>query len=258
MGQNQPCPLSRHGGIDCTFWAGMKIFYKHFDARRRAHVAKMPVKQPPYQSGSSTSRDGADYCTLLTAAHTIDNPSIGSFDNTPRMESPAVPNWEDQPEGEAPQRRVAEVHPDSLAVVPVRSRCHSRDSTQASPDLDTLSYDSTESYREQVRQVHQRLDKVQKEVLKSKEELEENSKGGSLFTPKIQDKPLSANFRLPSLELYDGSCDPTEYVVTFHAQMALYDTSDALMCRAFPTTLRDRPEHGIVDSNPPLYLHLTY
>ncbi|RWW04168.1 hypothetical protein GW17_00032626 [Ensete ventricosum] len=46
MGQNQPCPLSRHGGIDCAFWAGMKIFYKHFDARMRAHVAKMPVKQP--------------------------------------------------------------------------------------------------------------------------------------------------------------------------------------------------------------------
>ncbi|RWW64132.1 hypothetical protein BHE74_00028651 [Ensete ventricosum] len=118
------------------------------------------------------------------------------------------------------------------------SRCHSRDSTQASPDLDTLSYDSTESSREQVRQVHQRLDKVQKEVLKSKEEFEENSKGGSLFTLEIQDKPLSANFRLPSLELYDGSCDPTEYVVTFHAQMTLYDTSDTLMCRAFPTTLR--------------------
>ncbi|RWW82400.1 hypothetical protein BHE74_00009123 [Ensete ventricosum] len=50
-------------------------------------------------------------------------------------------------------------------------------------------------------QVHQRLDEVQKEVLKSKEEFGESSKGGSPFTPEIQDKPLSANFRLPSLEL---------------------------------------------------------
>ncbi|RWW87403.1 hypothetical protein BHE74_00003773 [Ensete ventricosum] len=92
--------------------------------------------------------------------------------------------------------------------------------------------------REQVRQVHQRLDEVQKEVLKSKGEFGESSKGGSPFTPEIQDKLLPANFKLPALELYDGSCDLAEHVATFRTQMALYDTSDALMCRAFPTTLR--------------------
>ncbi|RZR87104.1 hypothetical protein BHM03_00014420, partial [Ensete ventricosum] len=92
--------------------------------------------------------------------------------------------------------------------------------------------------REQVRQVHQRLDEVQKEVLKSKGEFGESSKGGSPVTPEIQDKPLSTNFRLPALKLYDGSCDLTEHVATFRTQMALYDTSDALMCRAFPTTQR--------------------
>ncbi|RRT52945.1 hypothetical protein B296_00019155 [Ensete ventricosum] len=104
-----------------------------------------------------------------------------------------------------------------------QSRCHSRDSAQASLDLDTLSSDSTDSLREQVYQVHQRLDKVQKKVLKSKEEFRESSKGGSLFTPEIQDKPLPTNFRLPSLKLYDGNYDSTEHVVTFHAQM-LYMT----------------------------------
>ncbi|RZR95760.1 hypothetical protein BHM03_00024636 [Ensete ventricosum] len=154
------------------------------------------------------------------------------------MELPVVPNREVQPKAEVPQHRTVKVHVDSPAIVPARSRSHSRDPAQASLELNTLSSDSADSLREQVRQVHQRLDEVQKEVLKSNGEFGESSKGGSPFTPEIQDKPLLTNFRLPALELYDGSCDPTEHVRTFHAQMALYDTSDALMCRAFPATLR--------------------
>ncbi|RZR98877.1 hypothetical protein BHM03_00028315 [Ensete ventricosum] len=106
------------------------------------------------------------------------------------------------------------------------------------PDFDTLSSNSTDSLREQVCQVYQRLDEVQKDVLKSKGEIGESSKGGSPFTPQIQDKPLPTNFRLPALELYDGRCNPTEHIAAFYAQMALYDTSDVLMCRAFLTTLR--------------------
>ncbi|RWW58062.1 hypothetical protein BHE74_00035105 [Ensete ventricosum] len=76
------------------------------------------------------------------------------------------------------------------------------------------------------------------EVLKSRGEDGESSTGGSPFTPEIQAKPLPTTFRLPALEPYDGSGDPMEHITAFHAQMTLYDTSDALMCRAFPTTLR--------------------
>ncbi|RRT31967.1 hypothetical protein B296_00048845 [Ensete ventricosum] len=106
------------------------------------------------------------------------------------------------------------------------------------PDFDTLSTDTTDSLKGQVRRVHQRLDEVQKEILKSRGEVGESSKGGSPFTPEIQAKSLSATFRLPALEPYDGSGDPAEHIAAFGAQMALYDTSDVLMCRAFPTTLR--------------------
>ncbi|RWW17499.1 hypothetical protein GW17_00018565 [Ensete ventricosum] len=98
---------------------------------------------------------------------------------------------------------------------------------------DTLSSDSTDSFW----RVNQRLDEVQKEVTKSKEEASESSKRGSPFAPDIQDKPIPTSFRLPALESYNGSSDPTEHVATFRAHMALYDSFDALMCRVFPTTL---------------------
>ncbi|RRT31543.1 hypothetical protein B296_00059147 [Ensete ventricosum] len=77
-----------------------------------------------------------------------------------------------------------------------------------------------------------------KEVLRSREEIGESSTGSSPFTPEIQSKTLPATFRLPALEPYDGSGDPMEHITTFRVQMAIYDTSEALMCRAFPTTLR--------------------
>ncbi|RWW88203.1 hypothetical protein BHE74_00002928 [Ensete ventricosum] len=50
---------------------------------------------------------------------------------------------------------------------------------------------------------------------------------------------IPLNFRLLTLEAYDGSSNSTEHVVMFQVQMAYYDTFDALICRAFPTTLRD-------------------
>ncbi|RWV91577.1 hypothetical protein BHE74_00045008 [Ensete ventricosum] len=67
---------------------------------------------------------------------------------------------------------------------------HPRGSTPMPPELDTLSFDSTDSLKARLPQVNQRLNDVQKEFVKSKEELEESSKGGSPFVPEIQDKPI--------------------------------------------------------------------
>ncbi|RWW42138.1 hypothetical protein BHE74_00052331 [Ensete ventricosum] len=95
------------------------------------------------------------------------------------------------------------------------------------PDV-IFSY-STNSVREQLRQVNQRLDEVQRDFVRSKEEVGETTKGGSSFAPEILDKPIPSSFRLPTLEPYNGSTDPSKHVTVFRAQMALYDTSNALM-----------------------------
>ncbi|RZS04341.1 hypothetical protein BHM03_00034666 [Ensete ventricosum] len=88
-------------------------------------------------------------------------PQSAPLATSPQMESSVAPNREIQLETEVLQRRAAKVHADSPVATLARSRSRSRDLVQASPDLDTLLSDSVESLREQVRQVHQRLDVVQ-------------------------------------------------------------------------------------------------
>ncbi|RWW65703.1 hypothetical protein BHE74_00026979 [Ensete ventricosum] len=59
---------------------------------------------------------------------------------------------------------------------------------------DVVSSDSTNSVREQLRQVNQRLDEVQRDFVISKEEVRETTKGGSPFAPEILDKPIPFSF----------------------------------------------------------------
>ncbi|RRT61921.1 hypothetical protein B296_00005968, partial [Ensete ventricosum] len=192
----------------------------------------------PHQPGPSTGGNGPGHNLIPTPARALGGSPIGSPGGTPANGVTDGPDRGIPPDIVAPQPRVAEARPASPTPTPARSQSRSYNPAPTELDLDTLSIDTTNSLREQVRRVHQRLDKVQKKVLKSRGEVGESPKRGSPFTPKIQSKPLLATFRIPALEPYDGSDDSMEHIATFRAQMVLYDTSEALMCQAFPTTLR--------------------
>ncbi|RRT57907.1 hypothetical protein B296_00018149 [Ensete ventricosum] len=89
-------------------------------------------------------------------------------------------------------------------------------------DPDTLSSDSTDSLRAQLR-LH-----------------EESSLGGSPFIPEIQDRPIPQHFQLLMLEAYDGGSDLMEHVaaaqcdseITFKSENEYSDHDDGLVILA--------------------------
>ncbi|RWW81318.1 hypothetical protein BHE74_00010297 [Ensete ventricosum] len=148
------------------------------------------------------------------------------------------PTQEEHPDNGAPHHPPIEATTENPNTSVSQPASRSRNIMRTPPKPDIVFLDSTNSVREQLRQVNQRLDEVQRDFVRYKEKVGETTKGRSPLVLEIQDKPVPSDFWLPTLEPYDGSTDPSEHVATFRAQMALYNTSDALMCRAFSTTLR--------------------
>ena len=60
----------------------------------------------------------------------------------------------------------------------------------------------------------------------------------SPFTASISDHSLPPKFKMPSLDSYDGTCDPFNHIATFKTMMHLQGVLDEIICRAFPTTLK--------------------
>ena len=60
----------------------------------------------------------------------------------------------------------------------------------------------------------------------------------SQFTTKVLNCPFPPKFRLPQLELYDGSKDPLDHIESFKTLMLLQMTLNEVMCKVFPTTLK--------------------
>ena len=53
------------------------------------------------------------------------------------------------------------------------------------------------------------------------------------------EKPLPSKFKMPQLSSFTGKEDPYEHVQNYEAITLLHGWEDAIMCRAFPITLKD-------------------
>ena len=58
------------------------------------------------------------------------------------------------------------------------------------------------------------------------------------FSQMIMQEPIPPNFKLPQFESYDGTSDPVDHLEAFRTMMLLHGAPDAILCRAFPSTLK--------------------
>ena len=61
----------------------------------------------------------------------------------------------------------------------------------------------------------------------------------SPFTMKVLKCPLPPKFRLPPLESFDNLKDPLDHITTFKMTLSLQQPLDEILCRSFPTILKE-------------------
>ena len=93
------------------------------------------------------------------------------------------------------------------------------------------------------------LEREMDQMRKVMDEMKENMRRANLvedlvhridspFMASINGDPLPPKFKMPSLDSYDGTCDPFDHIATFKTTMHLQGVLDEIMCRTFPTTLK--------------------
>ena len=60
----------------------------------------------------------------------------------------------------------------------------------------------------------------------------------SPFTAGVLHFPFPAKFRMPQVEMFDGTRDPIDHLNTYKNQMELHEYQDPIRCRAFTITLK--------------------
>ena len=96
------------------------------------------------------------------------------------------------------------------------------------------------SWEQRFRDIQQELSHM-KEAIKSRAPVSMDSlvqQTESPFTAGVLHIPLSAKFRMPQIETFDGTKDSIDHLNTYKNQMELHRYQDPIQCRAFAITLK--------------------
>ncbi|XP_043694230.1 uncharacterized protein LOC122644934 [Telopea speciosissima] len=58
------------------------------------------------------------------------------------------------------------------------------------------------------------------------------------YPPEIMTAPLPVGFKPPPFDRYDGTIDPTDHINYFNTMMTMYDGTEIVSCRVFPSSLK--------------------
>ena len=58
------------------------------------------------------------------------------------------------------------------------------------------------------------------------------------FSQMIMQEPIPSNFKLPQFDSYDRTLDLVDHLEAFPTMMLLHGVPDAILCQAFPSTLK--------------------
>ena len=122
---------------------------------------------------------------------------------------------------------------------PAKSPCSDRGSTQG---------EALHLFREKTLGIKDREDFLDQRLMEMGRRIEElrhtpSSRGNDIctdppFSQKIMQEQVPPNFKLPHFESYDGTTDPIDHLEAFRTTMLLHGAPDAILCRAFPSTLK--------------------
>ncbi|GLU11114.1 hypothetical protein SLE2022_278810 [Rubroshorea leprosula] len=139
--------------------------------------------------------------------------------------------------GEQPTAVVATCNSPALSnvVVPIRPR----GSEKLNPEP------SSSRHNEELLKKNVDLERQLKDVQKSIDELKSPRSRQQTFdldsaplNLSITAEPYQEGFKIPHLEIYDGSRDPDEQLHTYQAIMRIQNATNAMMCKVFPATLK--------------------
>ncbi|OMP05634.1 Retrotransposon gag protein [Corchorus olitorius] len=91
----------------------------------------------------------------------------------------------------------------------------------------------------QLKNVKERMEAMEKKVtLNTPHLFESEMLSSSPFNKKIDETLPPQGFKLPIMETYDGTSDPIDHLEMFKTNMSIHGANDAIMCKAFPATLK--------------------